>query len=444
MRRDFLTLISGLAVLAAGPSFAAGRCEFDVTLSDPAELVLAVRARCAGVSEPGFTPARGVPAAAIEDRRGEDGGTGVSYRVRLSALAERSGSPDVARRVGNMVVSPIPVWLLQPEDEDAAVALRLTLRDGLDAAINLKRDGERYALSAEDVDYGGYAAFGRFARDRVELTGGAIEIVHAPGMLAMDSAELKQAIGEAAAQVARFYGRLPVERALLFALPGLPRQGIEFGRVRGGGGATLMLRFGTLARPAELRNEWVLVHELTHLGGPFVIPRGAWLMEGMATYIEPLLRARAGWTSPEALWREFAGEMARGVDALTREGLDRVSRRGVYWGGALFMLLADMDIRERTNGRASLETCLRGVLAAGGDTTARWTRERVFDACDAATGTGTMRRLAAAYVQNPGTLDWPGLWRDLGVGLEDGTLSFDDTAPRAALRRAISAWPALN
>ncbi len=431
-------------MLAAGPTFAAGRCEFDATLSDPAELVLAVRARCSGVSAPGFAQGRGVPAQAIEDRRGEDGGSGVSYRVRLSALAERSGSPDVARRVGNMVVAPIPVWLLQPEDEDAEVALRLTLQDGLDAAINLKRAGGRYVLSSQDVDYGGYAGFGRFARERVELRGGSVEIVHVPGTLAMDAAELKQAVGEAAAEVARFYGRFPVDRALLFALPGSPRQGIEFGRVRGGGGATLMLRFGALARGPELRREWVLVHELAHLGGPFVIPRGAWLMEGMATYVEPLLRARAGWTTPEALWREFAGEMARGVDALTREGLDRVSRRGVYWGGALFMLLADLDIRQRTSGRASLETCLRAVLAAGGDTTTRWTRERVFETCDAATGAGTMRRLAAEYVDKPGALDWPGLWRDLGVSLDDGGVRFDDAAPRAALRRAISAWPALN
>ncbi len=444
MRRDFFALLSSLAVLAAGPSFAAGRCDYDATVSDPAELVLAVRARCAGVSAPGFTLARGVPAAAIEERRSEDEGTGVSYRVRLSALAERSGSPDVARRVGNMVVSPIPVWLLQPEDEGAEVTLRLTLQDGIEAAINLKRKDGRYVLSAEDVDYGGYAAFGRFARENLEIGGGAIDIIYAPGMLAMDASELKQAIGDAAAEVARFYGRFPVDRALLFALPGSPRQGIEFGRVRGGGGATLMLRFGTQARAAGLKGEWVLVHELLHLGGPFVTPRGTWLMEGMATYAEPLLRARAGWTSPEALWREFAGEMARGVDALTREGLDRVSRRGVYWGGALFMLLADLDIRERTNGRASLETCLRGVLTEGGDTTQRWSRERVFDACDAATGTGTMRRLAAAYVETPGTLDWAALWRDLGVSLDGGTLRFDDTAPRAALRRAISAWPALN
>jgi len=430
--------------LAAVSSFAAGRCEYDATLSDPAELVLAVSARCAGVATAGFAQGRGVPASAIEDRRGGEGGLGVSYRVRLSALAAKSGTPDVARRVGNMVVSPIPVWLLQPEDEDAEVSLRLALRDGLDAAINLRREDGRYVLSAEDVDYGGYAAFGRFAREAVALPGGAVEIVHQPGTLAMDAAELKQAIGEAAAEVARYYGRFPVAHALLFALPGGARPGIEFGRVRGGGGATLMLRLGTLARAAGLRREWVLAHEMIHLGGPFVVPRGAWLMEGMATYVEPIVRQRAGWTSPEELWREFARDMDRGVDALTREGLDRVSRRGLYWGGALFMLLADIDIRERTAGRASLETCLRAVLDAGGDTTRRWAQARVFAACDAATGTGSMRRLAAEYVEKPGALDIAALWRSLGVSLENGQARFDESAPRAALRRAITQGPAVD
>jgi hypothetical protein len=430
--------------LVAVSSLTAGRCDYEATLSDPAELVLAVSARCAGVSAAGFAQGRGVPASAIEERRGGEGGLGVSYRVRLGALAERSGSPDIARRVGNMVVSPIPVWLLQPEDDDAEVSLRLTLGDGLDAAINLRREDGRYVLSSEDIDYGGYAAFGRFARETVTLPGGAVEIVHAPGTLAMDAAELKQAIGEAAAEVARYYGRFPVARALLFALPGAGRPGIEFGRVRGGGGATLMLRLGTQARAAELRREWVLVHELTHLGGPFVVPRGAWLMEGMATYVEPVVRQRAGWTSPEELWREFARDMDRGVEALTREGLDRVSRRGLYWGGALFMLLADIDIRERTGGRASLETCLRAVLDAGGDTTRRWARERVFQTCDAATGTGTMRRLAAEYVEKPGALDIASLWRSLGVSLENGQARFDESAPRAALRRAITSGAATN
>src|SRR3546814_14202501 len=67
-----------------------------------------------------------------------------------------------------------------------------------------------------------------------------------------------------------------------------------------------------------------------------------------------------------------------------------VTRRGIYWGGAIFMLLADLDIRERSQGRASLETCFRAVLNDGGNTTVRWPRAEFLRVCDAATGTGSM------------------------------------------------------
>src|SRR3546814_4139132 len=90
------------------------------------------------------------------------------------------------------------------------------------------------------------------------------------------------------------------------------------------------------------------------------------------------------------MWHEFASQMPRGVDALTIQSLDAVTRRGIYWGGAIFMLLADLDIRERSQGRASLETCFRAVLNDGGNTTVRWPRAEFLRVCDAATGTGSM------------------------------------------------------
>jgi predicted metalloprotease with PDZ domain len=152
-----------------------------------------------------------------------------------------------------------------------------------------------------------------------------------------------------------------------------------------------------------------------------------------------VIRARAGWYPVPQMWHEFASQMPRGVDALTVESLDAVSRRGIYWGGAIFMLLADLDIRERSHGRASLETCLRAVLEAGGDTTVRWPREKFLRVCDAATGTGTMARLSARYVAKAAPLDLDGLWRDLGVKLTADGVQFDDAAPKAALRRAITA-----
>lgn len=432
-----------LAAALSQPALAAGRCDYQATLRDPVQMEMTVAARCKGVSATGFIAPRSALSEWIEVLQREPGGSTIRYRVKLGPLAERSGSPDVARRVGGMIVSPIPNWLMEPEDSDAQVSLKLRAEDGLQAALNLKMEDGAYRLMAEDVAFGGYAAFGRFERERLDLPGGAVEIAHSPGPMALDGAGLRQAVGDAASAVAAYYGRAPVGHTLVVALPGGQRAGIEFGRVRGGGGATVMLRFGSEARAADLRREWVLVHELIHVGGPFVI-RGFWLTEGMATYAEPIIRARAGWRSAEDLWMEFATDMPRGLDGLTRDGLDFVARRNLYWGGALFMLLADLDIREKTRNRASLETCFRAVLAAGGDATSRWSKERFYQVCDAGAGTDTMKRLAAEYVEKPGSLDLGALWRDLGVILEEGRLRLDDAAPRAHLRRAITEGPAPN
>jgi hypothetical protein len=53
MRAIVLGLL--LVPCAAVSVLAAGRCEYEAALSDPAELVLRVAARCAGVSAPGFS-----------------------------------------------------------------------------------------------------------------------------------------------------------------------------------------------------------------------------------------------------------------------------------------------------------------------------------------------------------------------------------------------------
>src|SRR3546814_4841312 len=109
-----------------------------------------------------------------------------------------------------------------------------------------------------------------------------------------------------------------------------------------------LLQIGEQATRAQRYDGWILVHEMIHLGAPFVTGRSFWLMEGMATYGEPVIRARAGWYPVPQMWHEFASQMPRGVDALTIQSLDAVTRRGIYWGGAIFMLLADLAIRERS------------------------------------------------------------------------------------------------
>ena len=110
----------------------------------------------------------------------------------------------------------------------------------------------------------------------------------------------------------------------------------------------------------------MLVHELIHSGMPFIRGRGTWFMEGSATYVEPIIRARAGWKTEEEVWKEWVRHMPQGVGVFAR-GLPAAAGRENYWGGAIFMLLADLAIRRESNGAKGLEDCLAGALWEGLD-----------------------------------------------------------------------------
>lgn len=430
------------ALLTAGPALAIEppACEYRLRLANAGALSLTVAATCRGETMPNFErPLDGGLGVALTGFALSEDGRSLAYQLQLDGLAALANTADIAQRIDNAVISPISVWLADPGLPGSEIALTIEAPDGQDYAVNLpRRDDGRMILRREDIRFGGYAVFGRFARSRIAIGEAQIELIQFPGRIGLTDDILRTWISDTAQAVAAYFGGFPLAQTLLVAAPVTGRGGVVFGRVRGGGGGTILLRLGEQVQRAALYDDWILVHEMVHLGAPFITGRSGWVMEGMATYLEPLIRMQAGWRSPDQLWQEFITDMPRGVPALTLENLDAVSRPGLYWGGALFMLLADLDIREHSAGRASLQTCLRTVLRAGGNTTARWTRQHFFDACDAATGTGTMARLGERYARQASALDLAALWRDLGIVSGPAGVVFDDRARLAHLRRAIT------
>ena len=110
-----------------------------------------------------------------------------------------------------------------------------------------------------------------------------------------------------------------------------------------------------------------------------------------------------------------------------------------YWGGAIFYLLADVEIRKQTNNRVGLQQALRGIVAAGGNMEEVWPIERILSVGDQATGVTVLSDLYAKMRAAPYAPDLDALWRDLGVALRDRQVSFNDDAPLAPIRRAITA-----
>ncbi|MBA3938429.1 MAG: hypothetical protein H0X38_13290 [Planctomycetes bacterium] len=265
-----------------------------------------------------------------------------------------------------------------------------------------------------------------------------ILLVAAPH-LPVPLAEVRAWVARGMAALTVFYGHFPVDEASVVVLA-------DGGEAVHGGvthdGRRISVRLGAATTAADLADDWVITHEMFHLAIPDVGEGSHWLEEGAASYFEPLARARAGQLAPAVLWRELIEGAPQGQPERGDRGLDRTRSWGrTYWGGTLFWLLADLDIRDRTAGRKSADDVLRGLLAAGDDGSTHLEPAALFAAGDRFVGLTALTTLHARQGPRPETVDLARLWRRLGVSLDDGTVHFDDGAEWAGLRRAMTAVP---
>jgi hypothetical protein len=273
------------------------------------------------------------------------------------------------------------------------------------------------------------------------VAGAVIHVDFEPGEFSGGAAPLLEWVRRSANIVAGYYGRFPTPRLELQLQP-QSGAGVQGGQTFGGRGAFMRVRTGREVTPAQLTADWVLVHEMTHLALPDTGSEHAWLSEGIATYVEGVARVQAGNRTETDVWAEELRSMPRGLPQAGDAGLDHTHTWGrTYWGGAMFCLLADVDIRERTHLRFGLQDALRAVVRASGGLTSDWPIERVLRTGDAAVGTSSLEDLYARLKDSPVAPDLKELWARLGVTQDGATVRLSDEAPLAAVRHAIMRAP---
>jgi len=360
----------------------------------------------------------------------------VRYVVDLAALAAACGRMDCARRVGDAVIGTADTWMLRPEPMgDARVHVRVAGENQARFATGLRADGAGgYVMQARELGEASYGAFGSFRRAELALLGAKLQVVFLGQPVAIGDNGALEWVRTAASCESRLFGRFPVD-ATVFVVPVQDREGVVFGRVMSLSGASVVLLFGTATKAADQRDDWVVAHELFHLGTPSFVGEGHWLEEGLATYYEPILRERCGWTSESSLWAHFGTEMERGLrntgDPPSLEDRDDID--ATYWGGALFAFVADVRIREATKNARSLDDVVRAVLAREGDATHTARVADFVHIGDEVTGTDVLSRLYESWAVRGENVDLAALWRSLGV---DGK-TLHDGAPLVAVRRGI-------
>lgn len=237
--------------------------------------------------------------------------------------------------------------------------------------------------------------------------------------------------------VARYYGQFPAKELRIRVLS---RDGgrVQHGTTWGMRVPFIRLQLGRAVTEEQLRNDWILVHEMVHLALPEVGDDHAWLTEGLSTYVEGVARVHAGGLLAERVWAEQVRSMPQGFPQPGDRGLDNTHTWGrTYWGGALFCLLADVEIRKRTKNRFGLRDAMSAVLRSSGGIAFDWPIERVFKVADEATGTTVLQDLYAQNKDQAVTPDLEELWQQLGIELRGNSVEFRDDAPLAATRRAI-------
>jgi hypothetical protein len=346
--------------------------------------------------------------------------------VYFAGHASRTGGRELRASGGLSAVTPRRIRRLL-----AGVVFYTTL---ITPSLALAEDhGERTLAVGERAPGSGTQS--------LEAAGASISVDFQDADFRHGTAQLISWIERSADIVARYYGRFPTAQ-LRIRVSSTEGSRVRHGTAFGAPRPLIRIVVGRDVTAAKLREDWILIHEMTHLALPDVGGAHAWLSEGLATYVEGVARVQAGQRTPASVWGELARALPQGLPQPGDKGLDHTHTWGrTYWGGALFCVLADVEIRVRTDNRFGLQDALQAVLQSSGGLVVDWPIARVLATGDAAVGTAVLSDLYAQMKDAPVTPDLATLWRRLGIERNGAAVELRDDAPLAAVREAIMLGP---
>ncbi|HEU4663863.1 MAG TPA: hypothetical protein VFS55_07520 [Dokdonella sp.] len=412
-----LLLMPGFAAIAAGREPAHYTLRYDArSRTMQASLCLdqgAPRRRFAGdASAPGHVEDLARSSGAPLQRDGDGwiardwrAGECLRWRADLGRIADANARRSPLR-AAETITDP-GGWLLMAADVDAAEAsVELPAGIALSAPWTPLRSSDatrRYRIVRTPGDWLARVAIGHLSETTIERRGGRLHVAIGGTPDATQRARLLAWLGRVSDAATTAYGRLPLADVQVLVIPvGAQREAVVFGQSTRGEGNGLSLFVDPSRDARAFERDWIAVHELSHLFHPHLGARGAWLAEGLATYLQNVLRARAGLLTPAQAWAELADGFARGRAATPRDGAPTLERASlemendhgytrVYWSGTAFWLAVDLELRRASGGRLGVDDALRRFddccLA-----TQEWTPQAFVERLDALLGSDVFAR----------------------------------------------------
>jgi hypothetical protein len=375
----------------------------------------------------------------------------VDYIVQLKpeTTGVQNGGPET-RRVGRDLLTAIGDWFWRPAElaQGADIEIRFELPPGISVSTPWKRVADQtYRVGVTPRDWPGVVAFGGFEPVEIEVPGARLYVVMIDSPLPRIRESLIRWIERAAYAITTVYGVFPVAQLQVIVSP-TPRgnKPVPWAYVARGGGPAVHLFVRPKFAAGEFMRDWSVVHEMSHLFLPYLEWGDAWLVEGLPTYYQNVAMARGGLIPPEEAWRRlYAGfEIARdvGSEYTVYEAGQRLGRRGlyrrVYWGGAAYMLAADLRLRELSGGKSALGDVLQEIRRCCLNGSYRWPAEDFVDRLDEVSGTKVFSSLFEQEITSRRFPDYQSVYDHLGIEILGGHPIFvDGTA--AQYRNAIMA-----
>jgi hypothetical protein len=220
-------------------------------------------------------------------------------------------------------------------------------------------------------------------------------------------------------------------------------EAMPFARILRRGGPAAQFFYNQLAPLDAVLADWTATHEFSHLLLPYVRRADGWLSEGFASYYQNVLQARGGALDAVTAWRKLHEGFERGrrddyadtlAESIRYRGPNMIMR--MYWSGAAIALLADVELRRRSDGVQSLDTVLEALRDCCLPSQRDWTAMELFERLDELSGTTVFAELYARWVDAEAFPDVEPTLDALGVRTGGSGLRLV-AAPDAGIRSAI-------
>jgi hypothetical protein len=331
----------------------------------------------------------------------------VDYETRFEPPMLRASDPAA------IVVSQTQwLWRPDPFPHDLRASIRFVLPVGAQVSLPWPSSGAIYFPEKSAFFTGAFAVFGSFERQSFSVASTRVDVARV-GPRPTDD-HVRRWLGRALQATASVGDRFPRDRVHFIIVPTPSREKqVVFGMVRRGGGSSVLLLPSPDATVDQLEADWVAVHELSHLWLPHLYPRDRWISEGIATYLQEVLRARCGLQTGKQAWTRLHEGFERGRRSGTGRDLASESRNmnrtgayhRVYWAGAAFALEADVRLRKHSNGNMTLLRAINDAQRAWGTEARAVEASVLLRALQEASGTGFIEELGQKYAAST---DFPG------------------------------------